>query len=102
MGSSSGSTCEPTLARRLAAHIGNYIPHKQSNKSSFVTSLKCFENNDYDIILLENWPPCDDKDELHKRERYRNCRMCKKMYAIANISRIGIIIKINKRVRQNI
>ena len=33
------------------------------------TSSKIIEDEDYDIILLENYP-CESKDELHKRERY--------------------------------
>ena len=63
-----GSTCEPTLARRLSKHVGDYKcwkNGKKNNKSSF----KIIENGDYDIVLIENFP-CDKKDELHKRERY--------------------------------
>ena len=34
-----------------------------------MTSLQIFDNNNYDIILIENYP-CERKDELHARERY--------------------------------
>jgi hypothetical protein len=63
-----GSTCEPTLARRLAKHVGNYKSWKDG-KRRFTTSFKIIENQNYDIVLLESCP-CGSKDELHKRERY--------------------------------
>ena len=34
-----------------------------------MTSFQIFDNNNYDIILIENYP-CERKDELHARERY--------------------------------
>lgn len=64
-----GSTCEPTLARRLAGHTGNYKRYLNDNKCNYVTSFKVLENSNYDIILIENYP-CSSKDELHARERY--------------------------------
>ena len=63
-----GSTCEPTLARRLAKHVRNFKAWKK-DKSHFVTSFKIIENSNYDIVLLESCP-CESKDELHKRERH--------------------------------
>ncbi len=33
-----GSTCEPTLARRLAKHAGNYKRWSQGKNESYVTS----------------------------------------------------------------
>jgi hypothetical protein len=63
-----GSTTEPTLARRLAKHRGNYISYLNGT-SSYMSSYKIIENGDYDIVLVENCP-CDTKDELHKRERH--------------------------------
>ena len=61
-----GSTCEPTLARRLADHVQKY---KRFVKEAhhFVTSFKVLESGDYDIQLIENFP-CNSKDELHARE----------------------------------
>jgi hypothetical protein len=63
-----GSTCEPTLARRLNGHKSDY---KYSLKigNGFITSFKILENNNYEIILIESFP-CSSKDELHQRERY--------------------------------
>ena len=63
-----GSTAEPTLARRLSKHVGYYKYHLKG-KGNNMTSFKILENNDYAIILIENYP-CNNKDELHKRERY--------------------------------
>ena len=61
-----GSTCEPTLARRLAKHKNDYKLYKRG-KSRFVTSYRIMENDNYDIQLIENYP-CESKDELHARE----------------------------------
>ena len=63
-----GSTCEPTLARRLAKHLGNYKEH-QTNGLHYVSSFKIFENENYDIVLIELCS-CNSKDELYSRERY--------------------------------
>jgi len=63
-----GSTCEPTLARRLAGHIGNYKKYL-NGKYHYVTSFKILENNNYDMVLIEKFP-CDSKEELHARERF--------------------------------
>jgi len=64
-----GSTIEPTLARRLAKHNGDYKKWKQSNGIRKAYSWKILENNNYEIVLVELYP-CNSKDELHKRERF--------------------------------
>lgn len=61
-----GSTCEPTLARRLAKHVANYKRY-QEGKHTYMTSYKILESDNYDIQLIENYP-CDSKDQLHSRE----------------------------------
>jgi hypothetical protein len=63
-----GSTCEPTLARRLANHVIGYKAYL-NGKGNYVTSYKILENDNYDIQLIEFFP-CETKDELHKREGY--------------------------------
>jgi hypothetical protein len=63
-----GSTCKPTLARKLAGHVNNYNQYL-CGKRSFIPSFGIIQNDDYDIILLENCP-CGSKDELYTRERY--------------------------------
>jgi len=63
-----GSTCEPTLARRMAGHRSNFKDFKRGkycNNSSFLI----IENGDARIELIESFP-CDSKDELHAREAH--------------------------------
>ena len=62
-----GSTCQP-LHKRKFQHKQKYDDWKDGKKHYF-TSFECFENEDPDIILVETFA-CDNKDELHKRERY--------------------------------
>ena len=62
-----GSTCEPTLARRLSNHVQDYKRREIRNNNT--RSFQIIDNNNYDIILIENYP-CERKDELHARERY--------------------------------
>jgi hypothetical protein len=64
-----GSTCEPTLARRLANHKTSYKCWKIGKKKGNVKSFGLLENDNYVIVLVELFP-CDRKMELHQRERY--------------------------------
>jgi hypothetical protein len=64
-----GSTCEPTLARRLAKHLNNFRHFSNGGTSTYITSFEIFKNDNYDIVLLESYP-CNSKDELHSRERF--------------------------------
>ena len=64
-----GSTCEPTLARRLAGHIGSYRKWKNGKKISNLSSHQIFDIDNYVIVLVELFP-CNNNMELHKRERY--------------------------------
>lgn len=64
-----GSTCEPTLARRLVKHRG-YYNERLKGKDITIKSILCFENDSKpEIFLVENFP-CNSKDELHARERF--------------------------------
>lgn len=63
-----GSTCEPTLARRLATHKGDYNKYI-NGKGRYITSFEILSTGNYDIVLVENYP-CNSKDELHSRERH--------------------------------
>jgi len=63
-----GSTCETTLAKRLAQHRCNYKLWTEG-KSCFVTSYHILENDNYTISLLEECP-CETKDQLRAKERY--------------------------------
>ena len=62
-----GSTCEPTLAMRLAKHVADYKRWKQC-KSGFVASYEIIENGDYTIALLEDFP-CENNDQLRAKEQ---------------------------------
>ena len=62
-----GSTCE-TLCRRLAKHKVDYKRWKQG-KQTYTTSFQIIERGDYEIVLIEDYP-CENKYELHRRERF--------------------------------
>jgi hypothetical protein len=64
-----GSTCEPTLARRLAKHRDCYNCWKRGKKSSNVKSFQIIERGDYSIVLIENIN-CETKEQLLRRERF--------------------------------
>lgn len=63
-----GSTCEPTLARRLAGHVKHYKDWKRGKRGS-MTSFPLIETGEYEITLIELCP-CGSKDELNARERF--------------------------------
>ena len=63
-----GSTSKKYLSERLSGHRRHYNSYKLG-KGNFTTSYDVLENNDYSIILLENYP-CNDKNERNARERY--------------------------------
>ena len=62
-----GSTSQ-TLTRRIQDHKKNY-KYYLNEKYHYVSSFKVLENNNYDIILLEDYS-CERKEQLHARERY--------------------------------
>tara|TARA_R110000782_G_scaffold446_9_gene1412 strand:- start:4539 stop:4991 length:453 start_codon:yes stop_codon:yes gene_type:complete len=63
-----GSTAQPTLSRRLSGHKGHY-KHYLAGKGRYCKSFSILENKDFRIILICNYP-CDNIDELHKKEQY--------------------------------
>ena len=64
-----GSTSQPYLSKRLRNHVEEYNKYKNGLKHSGITSIKILENQNYEIVLVENYP-CQSKEELHKRERF--------------------------------
>lgn len=62
-----GSTCS-TLTKRLDSHALDFKCF-QKGKGNFITSFKVLENNNYIIELVE-LVACDNKTELHIRERF--------------------------------
>jgi len=63
-----GSTCEPTLARRLSGHVGKCKQWKKGTYQ-FTSSFPLIETGQYEITLIELCP-CVSRDELNSRERY--------------------------------
>jgi len=57
-----GSTTE-TLAQRMGSH------RKATKRNKKTTANQIIDRGNYDIILVEEYP-CDNKEQLHKRERY--------------------------------
>ena len=72
-----GSTCKPYLSRRLAGHRADYQRYLKGIHIFKNTSFEILKNEDYDIILLECFP-CDNKMQLHARERHyiENIKLC--------------------------
>jgi hypothetical protein len=62
-----GSTCQKYLSTRLQGHLTKYKQYK-NGKCGYTTSFKIFENENYDIVLLQNYP-CNNKYELESKER---------------------------------
>lgn len=64
-----GSTCEPTLARRLANHVSDYKRWNTGKGNKVITSFQVLERGDHEITLIELCP-CQSRDELTARERH--------------------------------
>ena len=62
-----GSTCEPTLARRLSGHVTSFNYYMEG-KGNYFSSFEIIKDNDYYIVLLESYP-CNSKDELRMCEQ---------------------------------
>ncbi len=64
-----GSTYE-SLSRRLGHHRSAYKIHlNDSSKVKYVTSFEILKNNDFAIYLIEEYP-CENKEQLLRRERH--------------------------------
>jgi len=63
-----GSTCLPTLAKRLAQHRKDYKKYLEQ-KQNYMTSYEIIQNGNYSIFLLEECK-CETKDQLVVRERF--------------------------------
>ena len=77
-----GSTCEPTLARRLVKHRCDFKRFFDGKKNvGTLTSYEVMENDNYVILLVEDFP-CNNKQELERREYHYilNNECVNKMY----------------------
>jgi len=61
-----GSTCEPTLAKRLAKHVSDFKRWKIGR--SYLSSYDIIKDGDYHIVLLESYP-CNSRDKLRMCEQ---------------------------------
>jgi hypothetical protein len=61
-----GSTIE-TISARLAKHKSQYKAYTNDNAKLYVSSYLVLECEDYKIELIEDYP-CNNKEQLHKRE----------------------------------
>jgi hypothetical protein len=94
-----GSTCEPTLARRLANHVQDFKKWK-NEKRGFTTSFEIIEGGDYYIELLEICS-CTINEELLARERfYIKSNDCVNKYKNLNSTKEDIK-EYKKEYRQN-
>lgn len=61
-----GSTTQPLFKRKHyhKLHYRTWL----NGKSGFITSFKIIENNNYDIVLILEYP-CENKIQLHRKER---------------------------------
>jgi len=64
-----GSTCNK-LSRRITNHRASYNCYLNPNiKQGYMRSFDILKNNDYKIILIEEYP-CENKEQLLLREQY--------------------------------
>jgi len=64
-----GSTTKEYLSQRLEKHRTSYKYYLKGNKHKYSTSFDILTNEDYKILLVENFS-CVSKDELRQREQY--------------------------------
>lgn len=62
-----GSTCGP-LSQRMAVHRSNIRAHA-AGKTNYTTSFAIVQYDDAVITLIEDCP-CENKEQLHRRERF--------------------------------
>ena len=62
-----GSTTQ-SLSQRLAIHRCHYKNYLDG-KHNYITSFEILKTNDFEICLIEEFP-CENKEQLHQRERH--------------------------------
>lgn len=86
-----GSTCQPTLAKRLAKHVAAYNQYC-NGKEHWITSFSILANNNYEIALLEHFP-CESKEQLHSRERFHT----RSITCVNKIRNQGLLAEVGKK-----
>lgn len=71
-----GSTVQ-TLSQRMWEHVSDFKRWQNNNHKHKCSSSQIIERGDYEITLMQAFP-CNNKSELHWRERYyqENTRQC--------------------------
>ena len=88
-----GSTTEKYLSTRLAKHLSNYKRFLEGKEKCSCSCKIIFENNNYYIELIENYP-CDDINQLTAREQFHiNQNNC------INVKRCNVDKEIFKKER---
>jgi site-specific DNA-adenine methylase len=64
-----GSTSEKSLARRMVKHRCDFKRFVDGNSSSSLTAFQVMQNDNYVILLVEDFP-CNNKQELERREYF--------------------------------
>ena len=64
-----GSTCEPSLSRRLSALRIQLKKYNSGDNTKFTSAFVVLQPDNCEISLVENYP-CKNKDELVARERH--------------------------------
>jgi hypothetical protein len=80
-----GSTVQ-SLAKRKGLHKCKYLKwNANKDTNGYISSFEVIKNNNYDIILVENYP-CNSKEELYSRERnyIENNECCNKNLPISS------------------
>lgn len=85
-----GSTIK-SLSSRLASHTYIYRQYLESKTKYKLSSYIVFENNNYKIELIENYP-CNSLVELHSREKYYIDN-----FPNINKNKVGLEYKINHK-----
>ena len=63
-----GSTTKKYLCDRISGHRSDCKKYLENN-TKYCSSFIVLKNNDYQVILIENYP-CENKKQLLERERY--------------------------------
>ena len=93
-----GSTTYPKLSQRLAKHR-QHLRDYEKGYGKYTASFEILNNDDYKIILLENYP-CNNIDELNAQEQiWLDKLMCDDLVNKQNAKGVNIE-KMKKRKKE--
>jgi len=98
-----GSTCKKSLKMRLNEHKADYLKWKLGKKN-FISVFKIFDDNDYEMILLEEGI-CENKNEKLQKEKHFintiNCINIVKNPILTNEERIEYQSKYRENTKEH-